>query len=549
MPPLTGSHLHRRQDRFCASTRRLALAVAVLVTPVLADAPAPAPGPCGPARLFVPPTDDRLRFTGRWLRPADAEPSVSWAGASVWLRFRGTEAIVDLDTGAAPEQFRVVVDGEARDEVLVAGPGRGRQVLVGNLEADRVHTVQLVKETYAADQTTLHGFELRACEVLQAPAPSPRRVAFFGDSNMDGTSLYDEKDGGDSGAWFAYPSTAGRMLEAEVSVQAYGGATLTEQPDNNVLDFITAQRRDRSDPAYRDGFDPQVIVVNAGANDIFQITGPDQEARIEARFRTVIARLREVYGPRPHIMLYNAYGWHPDEPANLTEAVVSEVGGNLSAVHYPWIWEQFHGAMAEHGGQARYLAETIAQRVPGFEVLHPLDTIDGWGRNFDVANGGFEHAARSHFKGFGWRYADDGVERIFAPESAFEGAYFIRLEAGEQVHQGTEATGDFLPGPTEHGQRYRVTARVRAAQGARQATARLQADFEAQTLYDRDNAVSETFVVGQAWTEISAVFTAPAGTWTTYITLAAETGIVDFDAVRMDDPDRRAPVSPGIVGE
>jgi lysophospholipase L1-like esterase len=523
------------------SRRNVALALAMAaLAPALGSLAAAAPAvgqetePCVPQALRLAPDDHRLRYQGRWLTTPNTA-RVSWAGASVLFRFRGSGASVEIDPGDQPEQFRVAVNGDAMDEVLLVPPGPARHTLVENLDPDRVHTVELLKETYTANETTLFGVELRACEVLSAPPAPPRRIAFFGDSNMDGTSLYDEKDGGDSGAWFAYPATVGRMLDAEISLQAYGGATLTDQPGNNVFDFITAQARHRPDPAYRDGFEPQVIVVNAGANDIFRVTGPDRKARIKRRYHAVIDRLRAVYGPAPHIVLYNAYGWDLNEPAGYTQEVVNEAGGRISAVHFPWIWEQFHGAMAEHGGQARFLAEAIADLDLGFEIVRPVGHIDGWGRNFDVANGGFEESARSGFNGFGWRYADDGVERIRDPAGAFEGEHYIRLEAGEAVHQGTEATGDFLPGPTAARQRYELTAWVRAVGG--KAVAVLQADFEGQAMYGRENAVIRHFDAGPDWTRIQVTFTAPTGTWKTFVTLAAEQGTVDFDNVSMRDPD------------
>lgn len=497
------------------------------------DAPA-----CATDSRRVAAGDERLRYSGRWTTGPDAA-RVSWAGATVQLRFRGTGVAVDLDPGPKAEQFRVVIDGEPVDAVLEATPGRQRHVLAAGLDPDRPHRVQLMKETYYGEETTLHGFVLEACEVLPPPPAPPRRIAFFGDSNMDGTSLYDEKDRGDSGAWFAYPAIAARMLDAEFSLQAFGGATLTDRPGNNVLDFITAPRRDRPDPDYRDGFEPQVIVVNAGANDIATITNAtpeERKARIKERYRTVVDRLRSVYGEAPHILLYNAYGWHREEPAIYTGEVAAELGGALSVLPFPWQWEQFHGAMAEHGGQARHLAEAIAARVDGFEVVASPDTIDGWARHFDPGNGGFEAAGRGGFEGFGWRYAEDGVERFRDPEQAFEGEHFIRLEAGEKVHQGMDATGDLLPGGSSEGQRVEISARVRAV-GADHATAKLQADFEAQAMYGRGDAVSETFDVGPEWTEIRAVFTAPAGSWKTFVTLAAEAGTVDFDAVRGRDPD------------
>lgn len=494
------------------------------------------PTSCMPELITLAADDPRLSFSGRWAVGPGGARRVAWAGASVTLRFRGEGVAVDLDPGNQAEQFRIAVDGEAHDEVLVAAPGPARYRLADRLDPARPHTVQLMKETYVSDQTILFGFELDGCVVLEPPPVPPRRIMFFGDSNMDGTSLYDEKDGGDSGAWFAYPAAVGRMLDAQISVQAFGGATLTGDGDNNVLSFITAQRRDRPDPEYRDGFRPDVIVVNAGANDLFDIPEGQRVGELRRRYRAVVARLRAVYGDQPHIMLYNAYGWHLDEPANITPDVVEAIGGNLSAVLYPWIWEQFHGAMAEHGGQARFLAEAIAERVPGFTVVRPLDFIDGWGRDFDVANGGFEAIARSGFNAFGWRYADDGVERVRDPAGAFEGVHYIRLEAGESVHQGTDATGDFLPGPTASGQRYELTARVRAVGGT--ATARLAADFEGQAMYGRSDGRSKSFHVGPEWQPIRFVFTAPAGAWKTFVILAADAGTVDFDAVRMRDPDR-----------
>ena len=502
----------------------------VLCETLLAELPA-----CSAGTLSVAADDSRLRYTGRWQDGDASTRDVSWAGASVLLRFRGESVTVDLDPGFAAEQFRVVIDGEPVHEVLEVQPGRQRYLLASGLVPEQEHTLQLMKETYYSNATRLHGFEVQGCEVLQAPAPSPRRIAFFGDSNMDGTSLYNEKDAGDSGAWFAYPATVARMLDAEFSLQAFGGAQLAAGGNNHVLNFITAPRRNRPDPDYRDGFDPQVIVVNAGANDIYAVTGSDQVDTIKARYRQVVARLREVYGAQPHIILYNAYGWDLNEPANYVTEVVDEIGGRLSAVRYPWIWEQFHGAMAEHGGQARFLAEAIAALDLGFELVRSVDSIDGWGRDFNVANGGFEAAAPGNFNAFGWRYAEDGVERRRDPAGAYEGDFYIRLEAGEEVHQGTEATGDFEPGATAAGQRYEVTARVRAATGS--ATARLGADFEEQPLYGRGNAQNQVFEIGPEWTEIQAVFTAPAGTWKTFITLGSEAGEVDFDAVSMRDPD------------
>ena len=99
------------------------------------------------------------------------------------------------------------------------------------------------------------------------------------------------------------------------------------------------------------------------------------------------------------------------------------------------------------------------------------------------------------------------------------------------VHQGTDATGDFLPGGTSENQRYRVTAMIRSTGSP--ATAQIGADFEQQALYHRDDFQSENFEVTPEWTEYSAVFQAPPGTWKTYVTLKSAAGVVEFDRVRM----------------
>ncbi|GAB2525155.1 hypothetical protein GCM10008940_29780 [Microbulbifer agarilyticus] len=354
---------------------------------------------------------------------------------------------------------------------------------------------------------------------------------------MDGTSLYSEKDqqgsdplSAESGSYYGYPATVTRMLSAEMNLQAVGGATLGGAGDNTVANFIYSPDWYNQDANYRSNFDPHVIVVNAGANDIGAIKGKRRKSKVKDRFKNVISELRNVYGNSPHIVLYNAYGWDDNEPANYTNEVVDEVGGNISVMLYPWMWEQWHGSMIEHSGQARLLADHIASLGLGFSIVQQPALFDGFGRNFDVANGSFEGSAASGFNAFGWRYADDGVERVYDPSGAADGSYYIRLQSGQKVHQGTEATGDFVPGATGPNQTYTVRALVRGS-----GVAEISADFEGQALYNRGNEQSSTFSVDSQWREYTATFTAPAGTWKTYINLKSASGTIEFDNVRMSE--------------
>jgi len=480
---------------------------------------------------FFAADDPNIRYSGRWDVSNASAPTVGWQGSMVEARFTGTMVLAEIDTGQKAEHFRVVIDGVPRQGMLVVTPGRQRVELARDLSAGQPHSVALMKETYHDGDTVFYGFHTDSDRLLE-PGPEPElKIAFFGDSNMEGWSLYSEKDEGGVGTYYSYPAVVSRMLGARMNLQAVGGATLGGPGTNTVHSFIFSRERGQPDPDYRSGFQPDVIVVNAGANDISRYKGDDLKQEVKRRYHQVVADLRQVYGETPHIVLFNAYGWDDNEPANYSYEVVDEIGGNLSVLLFPWHWEQWHGCMVEHAGQARVLAAHIAGLDPRFSIKTEPEVFDGFGHDFDLANGSFEHIARDGFGAFGWRYSEDGVERIHDPDEAADGEYFIRLESDESVHQATDATGDLLPGGTGASQRYRVTAMIRSA--GLTATAQIGADFEKQALYHRGGYQSENFTVGPEWAEYSGVFQAPPGTWKTYVTLKSVEGVVEFDRIKM----------------
>jgi hypothetical protein len=321
------------------------------------------------------------------------------------------------------------------------------------------------------------------------------------------------------------------MLGAEMHNQSVGGATLYNGGDNSVGSFIFSEDYYNQDPNYRSGFDPHIIVVNAGANDV-----GSGKSVIKRRYKNVVADLRTVYGPDPKIILFNSYGWDGNEPANYSHEVVTELGDpNLSVCLFPWLWEQWHGCQWDHSGEAYILLDHITSLNPDWQQVNPGDIIDGFGRNWDVANGSFEHAAP--FGGFGWRYRKDGVERIHDPGGAADGEYYIRLDAGEKVHQPTDATGDFLPGATKGGETYYVTAKIRGvSEGAR---AQIFFDFQGQQIWTRGKEHPTTFDLSTEWHMYQASIVAPAGHWTLFTTLKSLSGTVDFDDVKMRNTDTR----------
>jgi hypothetical protein len=483
--------------------------------------------------VLINPTDSNIRYVGRWNFDNPFVPWVYWQGSSIIVNFHGTGIAIDIDAGYWTGQYRVIIDDVAETDRRYFSNKRTTYTLASGLP-DGIHKLEIMKETRSGN-SSFYGFDVTGTGLVAPPARPALRIEYFGDSNMDGTSNYSEKNSGDMGTYYAYPAMVSRMLGAEMNNQSVGGAQIDDAGDNCVGSFIFSEDNISQNPNYRSGFDPHIIVINAGANDIFSVN----KGTVKNRYKSVIADLRMVYGTGPHIVLFNAYGWDTNEPANYTHEVVTKLAAtgetNLSVCLFPWLWEQWHGCQWDHSGEAHVLVDHLVSINPAWAQVKPNDIIDGFGRNWDFSNGSFEHKAP--FGGYGWRYYTDGVDRIYDPATAAEGDYYIRLDSGEMVHQPTDATGDLLPGGTNASQTYYITASIRGA--APGAQAQIQTHFEGQTMYthddDPDTFQTTTFDVTTSWRDYTHTATASSGVWTIYNYLIASSGTVEFDNIRMSN--------------
>ncbi|HIA48857.1 MAG TPA: hypothetical protein EYN96_13030 [Candidatus Hydrogenedentes bacterium] len=471
----------------------------------------------------IQPNNPNIQFTGRWNFDAPDQPWVVWQGSTLLIRFNGTDIQAELVAEKNVQQFRVIVDGVPNMQRIYLNPGENLVNIAQNMSSGE-HTIEIMKETFTASKTTFLGFKLSG-KILTPPVRPALRIEWFGDSNMAGNSNYSEKNSGDMGTYYAYPAMVTRMLGAEMNLEAVGGATIEGKGDNNVGAFIYSENFRDQDPGYRSGFDPHLIVMNAGANDINRSDKPT----IIQRYKNVVTALRSVYGSKPHIVLMNSYGWDVNEPANYTPDVVKEIGGNISVFLFPWLWEKWHGSQWDHSGQAHLLVEHVASVNPAWAQVNPADVADGFGRRGDFANGSFEHAAP--FGGFGWRYRKDGVERIQDTQSASYGDFYIRLEEGEFVHQPTDATADFEGGGTAGVEVYTITADIRGITPNAQAS--FTSEFQGQQIWTRKGPQETIFDLTREWKEYAATSTAPPNTWTLFNTIKAVKGTIDVDNVRM----------------
>jgi len=312
------------------------------------------------------------------------------------LAFQGTDATLTLDAGNAKEYARIIVDGDQTTTSHVALlPGPNTVVLAENLDSGP-HTVEFVRETYWGTNFIPREIQVTGSKLLEPPPKATRSIEFYGDSNLAGYALMSETNDSDAryvGSHFSLAGIAARALSADYTNISVSGETLRGM----------TQLYDRID-WYADvgswDFDrytPDVIVVNLGANDIDNAG----EAAIRQRYVTLLDLLRTAH-PDVHIVIFNGWGWSHNETANYTAEVVAEYGDpNVSVATFPWVFEQWHGCETDHAGMASYLLAHLEETL-GWQA-EPLDVMNGYGLDGDLANGSFEEVAP--FGGFGWRYA------------------------------------------------------------------------------------------------------------------------------------------------
>ena len=163
--------------------------------------------------------------------------------------------------------------------------------------------------------------------------------------------------------------------------------------------------------------------------------------------------------------------------------------------------------------------------------VRPIDVMDGFGRDGNVANGSFELVAP--FGGYGWRYFTDGAQRIHDADASADGEWFLRLPLGKQVHQ---------PNPASAGNRFTIKLKMRGREAGDRASVRIE--FRDQEWRNEIPRSSRTFSykLDTSWNDYAITLNSPAAAeprdpsrdpWQIIIRLIAESGTVDIDDVRL----------------
>jgi hypothetical protein len=337
--------------------------------------------------VVIAPTDPNIQYMGRWDFSTPSLPTIAWQGGAITVNFSGTEIKATLDaddTANHWEVFRVVIDDDySTTYTFSAGPTPTQYTLASGLSAG-VHKLVLMKETYWWYSSVFHGLEVTGAGLVAPPALPALKFECFGDSNAAGDNIASEDNSSGTGQYFTFPFIAARAFDAQMHNQSTSGETISGSHG----------RFDRygwwpSDPAWDFGlYTPDVVIVNLGANDVDSLT---QEQMI-ADHNDYLDDLRLKY-PDAHVTLMNGEGWHFNEPANYIASLIAARGDpNMSSIVFPWVFGQWHGTENEQAGMARYLVEHL-EDVLAITAPNPIDVMDGFGVDGDVANGGFEEVS------------------------------------------------------------------------------------------------------------------------------------------------------------
>jgi lysophospholipase L1-like esterase len=485
---------------------------------------------CNPqSSIEIEPIHEGIYYIGRW-KNMDSFPQCTWQSSSITTQFKGTSISATFSGGTENQDFRVIIDNDAANaKRLTIEAEKKSYILAENLPAE-IHKVELIKETYNGKGfTTFYGFTISGKGIIEwNPKKSQLKCLFYGDSNMDGTSLESEKNRGVNSAYYGFAGVASRMLNAEYQNLSVGGAVIANGKNSGLWFHNRIDRHSElTDWDYRK-FSPDVIVINLGANDI----GKRDKNEIKSGYKKLLLELRKTHGSNPYIILMNGYGWSRDEPANYTHEVVTELDdARLSSFVFPWLFNEWHGCEYDHAGMAEMLVEHIIATVPGVKQINPIDNLNGFGKNGDVANGSFEEAA--HFGGYGWRYFEDGAERIHNKNQAADGEYYIRLKEGTEIHQ---------PNPAEGGVEYMVSVKMRSVGQA--SGGQVIIEYRDQEYRNEIPDSRKVFTINpdENWQEYTTKIKAPDklvppnpsfDVWQIRVRLKCESGIIDVDDVKL----------------
>lgn len=279
----------------------------------------------------VLPTDQMIRILGRADMRDDAV-AFDWTNSGVYFRFRGKQATISYDIPALGQQLYVQVKIDGRWFRACVRDGQTDVVIPALFDGE--HTVSCVRINEVLDAVPLVmrriTFEGNDAALLEAPALPERRMIVIGDSITCGFGLLSREQGGgfttieEDGA-HTYAALTAEHFEAQAHFICISGRGIVRNCDNAQMplipEFFELTTVSNPIPWNHAGYQPDIVVVNAGTNDTAGEEAPITPQALCEGAKAFISRLREVY---PQAKILWVYGMMASEMHDaLREAVAS----------------------------------------------------------------------------------------------------------------------------------------------------------------------------------------------------------------------------------
>ncbi len=340
-----------------------------------ADAVATVPAQTA-AREFIPASDARFHYEGRFDSADPAGPVVVWQGSRISLDFAGASLALRFANATGQNFFNAGIDGV---NTIVAVPeGADRRVELAPAGLGRHHLVLFKRSEAAKGQVRFTGVEIAAgARAWAAPAPDYRlRMEFFGDSitvgacNEDGATDQWEDFRTHNNA-LSYATLTAAAFSADYRCMAVSGMGIAtgwvEVKAGQVWDRVYP----RPDAPRTDlqAWQPEVVFINLGENDdsFPRAHGRPFPAEYTSGYVALVQAIRAAY-PRTHFVLLRGAmsGGAQSEPfrAAWTAAVQQLEAGDAAVSHFVFThWSVTHPRVSDHRAMADELT-TWLQRQP-----------------------------------------------------------------------------------------------------------------------------------------------------------------------------------------
>jgi lysophospholipase L1-like esterase len=249
----------------------------------------------------IPPTDENIRYIGRFDTRDAAGPRAAWGSTSIMARWKGAaiKATIKGDT-----YFQVVIDG-APTRVLHSDKAGSELSAATGLD-NKEHTIELVKRPEAwLGAFQFLGFELEAGGKLLPLGPrSDKRIEVIGDSISCGYGNEVKGPGGGNppdqqNGYMVYGPIAARRFGGEAVVLACSGRCMW--PENTMAElFDQSLPGDRGSTWNHKTWVPGVVVIDLGTNDFSR--GVPERAGWTSAYKAFVKRIR-ADAPDAHFFL------------------------------------------------------------------------------------------------------------------------------------------------------------------------------------------------------------------------------------------------------